>query len=1096
MNVTTIRTATQGNFTKNPAGIRDYLETLHPPDSGTAGQVLIYTKKPSFRRRFFEPDDIDGQASYCLELSDAGFDVYTAVNQINAAAAKRRGRYTRGCNKEAAEVMGVGLDIDAGEKEGHNYPSQEFVLRTLAEMPLLPSMIIRSGKEDGGIHAYWLLHEPFTLLCEDGSQNKADAHYASHVSKQWEHLLRKKLKPYELDATADLVRVLRPIGTVNQKYGTTVAAIEFEPNRRYELDDFAEFLPKAEEQDLGPVDDYEGGTVDQPEDLAGWIEVIKANATAYENGGTVNGETAEPRHIADFRFLIDAHRRHWPKAKVWAACSGVSKFATDGLPYFELTWHNAGRKAGNDARDIEALIQPAGDMVPLDDWRDEMLKNRIDSIGQPGLYLDTSPTGSGKSYCDIQAAKAAGSSLTMLPDHANCDELVDKMKDEGMDSAAYPHLTEEVCNPVEWENVKLARKIGVNATAAVCGTCACRESCEYMRRVSEAKKADHTVGCHARALGNLAKLATGKKYVAVHEDPAQLLRPQLAFYCGLGETQQAFFNVREKEIARARRFAKETGTTATITVERRDIDVQREMGWHAVPKLTPQKGSRINAKKKTDYVEGTDIDLIRFCENAIQVSDILLEKLSSATETHEIKFTHKIPAPKNLDRRLLTAIRNCGEHPAAEIMRTVIGVITGSVDQVVVQVNPAWKQRKGGEARNEIVATWKCILPESMPVWFGDATARAGAIEQLSGRAVIDATPAGRLEHQQPIEQLPLDITKGMVTATAAALLRGVLQKHPEAKRVGVIGHKRHIEEMFPDNENEGLDDAARERVRMFAYFGQGLERASNLWQQDCDLLIILGTPRVPTSAVKHRLIQGGQVDEAQLPGAWGKRVWEGRTTDDKKVVVTGLGYKQPAWRAVHEDIVAAELLQCCGRGRTILDDGLPVVVLSTEPLGLPLGDAEGLPKITRQMAYLAEQVAKMHLEADQPLRAAEVAEALGRDRSSVSRELTRLADAGLIHSLGHGKGWAPVDRILPSVPNVCCATPNKTLLASAQQTEAPPPHSLCPRRQLSQKRHQLWTTAAVGLMKCCRIYPANSCLPWATWPSFGPRKRTNGQRL
>jgi len=46
------------------------------------------------------------------------------------------------------------------------------------------------------------------------------------------------------------------------------------------------------------------------------------------------------------------------------------------------------------------LRKPCGPSVPVDDWREQMLQVRLHSLGCPGLYLDASTTGAGKSHID------------------------------------------------------------------------------------------------------------------------------------------------------------------------------------------------------------------------------------------------------------------------------------------------------------------------------------------------------------------------------------------------------------------------------------------------------------------------------------------------------------------------------------------------------------------------------------------------------------------------------------------------------------------------------------------------------------------------
>ena len=105
-------------------------------------------------------------------------------------------------------------------------------------MPLPPSIIIISGRREGGLHVYWLLAAPF-IIRGDGDRERI-----KRVSREWQRLLRAKLAPHELDSTFDLVRVLRPIGTTNKKYGSTVSALVFQPDRRFNVQDLEGHLPR------------------------------------------------------------------------------------------------------------------------------------------------------------------------------------------------------------------------------------------------------------------------------------------------------------------------------------------------------------------------------------------------------------------------------------------------------------------------------------------------------------------------------------------------------------------------------------------------------------------------------------------------------------------------------------------------------------------------------------------------------------------------------------------------------------------------------------------------------------------------------------
>ncbi|TWU12079.1 hypothetical protein CA54_08970 [Symmachiella macrocystis] len=45
--------------------------------------------------------------------------------------------------------------------------------------------------------------------------------------------------------------------------------------------------------------------------------------------------------------------------------------------------------------------KPTGPAVAVDDWRDQMLQVRLRSLGCPGVYIDASTTGAGKSHVDL-----------------------------------------------------------------------------------------------------------------------------------------------------------------------------------------------------------------------------------------------------------------------------------------------------------------------------------------------------------------------------------------------------------------------------------------------------------------------------------------------------------------------------------------------------------------------------------------------------------------------------------------------------------------------------------------------------------------------
>jgi len=89
-------------------------------------------------------------------------------------------------------------------------------------------------------------------------------------------------------------------------------------------------------------------------------------------------------------------------------------------------------------------------------------------------------------------------------------------------------------------------------------------------------------------------------------------------------------------------------------------------------------------------------------------------------------------------------------------------------------------------------------------------------------------------------------------------------------------------------------------------------------------------------------------------------------------------------------------LHQAIGRGRPILDTGVPVVVFSDEPLGLPV-DKLGCTLITDRCGLVLSALG------DETRSTASVAEDLGKADRTTREALSVLEAAGLVRRLGGG---------------------------------------------------------------------------------------------
>ena len=539
----------------------------------------------------------------------------------------------------------------------------------------------------------------------------------------------------------------------------------------------------------------------------------------------------------------------------------------------------------------------------LAEYREEMIRNRVSSVGNPGLYLDKSPTGSGKSSSNIPAIQKAGKSLSVVPSHKICEQVEEDYQRAGLIAVAYPQLNDETCqNLAEAEQVL---SVGLSPTDAVCTTCPFLPDCDYHQTLKDAENSLHRICTHKRAEFQFSHLAKSRSFITIEEDCSGILKPTLTMARGLDQVE----------------------IVATAA------------------KRTEQQ--KINCDASTEY----------FLEKMIRVCEMLKAYLSDATETANIELPAAAGAPAHLDHKLWVAMQRSGIYPGAEAMRLAKAIVAGDVAELVVRVDEVFKPGGDKHVGRSIIGVLATEIPEDATTWFCDATADPQELEQLTGRPIVNLTPSGVLERQQAVLQIDLDAKRSTARKRFVEILRAVLLSVPQFNRVGLIADRSHLP-AIDGTAKDGilLDVELRQRIVKTAYFRDGSSRGTNGWYTECDLLIVAGTPRVPPSAIKTRLIQAGLSKAARRPDdwvSWGSDFWPGRTGAGKVRVVRCAGYRDHDWRRAYRAIVASELIQAIGRGRAVLDTGIPVLVLSNEPLGLPLVDAEISPMKDAEKAVL-----------------------------------------------------------------------------------------------------------------------------------------------
>ena len=167
----------------------------------------------------------------------------------------------------------------------------------------------------------------------------------------------------------------------------------------------------------------------------------------------------------------------------------------------------------------------------LTEWRVDIMRGRQDLIGKPGLYLDSGPTGSGKSTADIESVRRVSRALIVTPCHKDGEEIVEDMHKAGIDAMKYPARSTDGKFVNCWNDLAdTAERLGLSAVAAVCPGCSHLAQClqhGYRAELSAVKSASVAVATHARAtFTGFDKLAEGRgEFVAVHEDTSNTICP-------------------------------------------------------------------------------------------------------------------------------------------------------------------------------------------------------------------------------------------------------------------------------------------------------------------------------------------------------------------------------------------------------------------------------------------------------------------------------------------------------------------------------------------------------------------------------------------
>lgn len=216
--------------------ITSYLTTLF--GGADTGWISICAFAPEVGGKkivsWFDISETDGlaQAVECIASQATHANVFVAVNLQKQRLSGRQ----RGGASTVAAVTSLVYDLDIGG-EGHPVTRAD-ALVFVRSWPLQPSFIVDSGR---GLHLYWLLHEPYSIGCDDERIELTD------LSRRWGELGHRLAEQhgYKFDSVSDLARVLRPAGSLHLKDPRNPRPVRIlnESGNRYALADFEDLMP-------------------------------------------------------------------------------------------------------------------------------------------------------------------------------------------------------------------------------------------------------------------------------------------------------------------------------------------------------------------------------------------------------------------------------------------------------------------------------------------------------------------------------------------------------------------------------------------------------------------------------------------------------------------------------------------------------------------------------------------------------------------------------------------------------------------------------------------------------------------------------------
>jgi len=525
-------------------------------------------------------------------------------------------------------------------------------------------------------------------------------------------------------------------------------------------------------------------------------------------------------------------------------------------------------------RPPQLLPQSFEEQDPLWSVRELLIQARRASFAAPGCYLDRSSTGAGKTRADfkfleelIEQTEFRG--MVAVRSHQFAGELVREFRHRrGMPVLAHvPRATSPTKRPIVcpfcgicppgpqepdcphcrglgeilgfqscWNpEADWAQRNGFSVTATVCPKCPLRSRCleeGYLRHNALASEARICLATHTRLeMRGFATATEGFHYISIQEDAIKMLCPQ-----------------REVPVD-------------SLPVFDRIIDRMLKD-----PNSLNYLGEIEDSGKGFAYAV-----LIQMAKT----SQLALEQAFEAPAPLRV-----IPLPLGISMppKLQTIVWNYAKKhhlplPGCEVFRILAAAVSFGLRSLVL-VRPAGFTARGRSHEERfqqmaptgdrlrfpglnLLATFRNLPPDNATIWFADATMRQSHLEAAIGRPLKQVIQPKPMSRRHRVIQIPHDIRRGTPERIVIRCLRKALAAFPGAMRIGIICHQLHKKAI------RGLEPELAPCELIVDHFGSDADRGSNDWHRNCDLLVVLGTPRIPPKAIVDRLLALGQVEAA-----------------------------------------------------------------------------------------------------------------------------------------------------------------------------------------------------------------------------------------